>query len=278
MNIPNSTSWSIPNGVRKSWNRKIPYYIRFRNHFASMIEDGSLTPGTKLPPERMLAEEFSITRVTVRQALVRLESEGLIFREDRRGWFVSPPRVRYDPTANTSFSESIAEQGRVAGTTVLSCRQATASHWISTHLGCAQGDPVYIINRLRMVDGRAVMVENIHVKAERCPGLLDFPLDQSLTNLIAEKFGIFEYRAQITMRPTALPEFAAKSLGVAVGSPSLYLSRSILDQFDEIIELDQEFWRHDAIDICISAAGRIEEETKNAGVKREMRKSDKTNS
>ncbi|MFQ5458544.1 MAG: GntR family transcriptional regulator, partial [Myxococcota bacterium] len=94
--------------------------MRFRDHFAAMIEVGTLAPGTKLPSERALAEEFSLTRVTVRQALIRMEAEGLIFREERRGWFVSPPRVRYDPTANTSFTESITEQGRVAGTTVLS--------------------------------------------------------------------------------------------------------------------------------------------------------------
>lgn len=254
--IPDTVHWSIPNDARKSWDRKIPYYMRFRNHFASLIEAGALAPGSRLPPERALAEEFSITRVTVRQALVRMEAEGLVFREDRRGWFVSLPRVRYDPTANTSFTESIAEQGRVAGTTVLSQRQVAATRWASSHLDCAVGDPVFVINRLRTVDGRAVLVEHVHVKADRCPGLLDFPLDRSLTDLMAEKFGIFEHRAQITMRPTALPEFAAKPLGVTVGTPSLYMSRTILDQFDEVIELDQEFWRSDAIEICVSAAGR----------------------
>ena len=234
--------------------------MRLRDHFAAMIEAGALAPGTKLPPERALAVEFSITRVTVRQALIRMEAEGLIFREERRGWFVSPPRVRYDPTANTSFTESITEQGRVAGTTVLSKQQVAASQWESTHLGCAVGDPIFIISRLRTVDGRAVLVEQIHVKAERCPGLLDYPLEQSMTDLMSEKFGIIEHRAQINMHPTALSEIPAKALGVAVGTPSLYLSRAILDQFNEVIEFDQEFWRHDAIDICVSAAGRLEEE------------------
>jgi DNA-binding GntR family transcriptional regulator len=205
-----------------------------------------------------LAEEFSITRVTVRQALIRMEAEGLVFREERRGWFVSPPRVRYDPTADTSFTESIAAQGRAAGTTVLSKHQVAASRWESTHLGCAVGDPVFVINRLRTVDGRAVLVEQIHIRAERCPGLLEYPLDRSMTGLMAEKFGIIEHRAQIVMRPAALSEFPAKALGVAVGTPSLYLSRTILDQFNQVVELDQEFWRHDAIDICVSAAGRIE--------------------
>ncbi len=255
--IPMAPSWAISEETRKSWDRRVPYYVRVRDHFAAMIEAGTLAPGTKLPPERALAEEFSITRVTVRQALTRMEAEGLIFREERRGWFVSPPRVRYDPTANTSFTESIAEQGRAAGTTILSKQEVGASEWESAQLGCAVDDPIFIINRLRTVDGRAVLVEQIHVRAERCPGLLDYPLDRSMTGLMAEKFGIVEHRARINMRPTALSEFPAKALGVAVGTPSLYLSRTILDQFNEVVELDQEFWRHDAIEICVSAAAGI---------------------
>ncbi len=225
-----------------------------------MIEAGALAPGSKLPPERVLADQFSITRVTVRQALARMEAEGLIFREERRGWFVSPPRIRYDPTANTSFTESIAEQGREAGTTVLSKQQIAASQWESSHLGCAAGDPIYAISRLRTVDGRAVLVEQIHIKAERCPGLLDCPLDQSMTDLMSQKYSIIEHRVQITMRPTALSEIPAKALRVAVGTPGIYLSRAILDQFNEVVEFDQEFWRHDAIDICVSVAGRFEED------------------
>lgn len=260
--IPEIDNWSTPDSTRKSWDRKIPYYIRFRDHFAAMIEDGTLTPGAKLPPERVLAEEFSITRVTVRQALIRMESEGLIFREDRRGWFVSLPRVRYDPTANTSFTESITEQGRVAGTTVLHQQQVTASQWLSRHLACPLGDPVYIINRLRTVDDRPVLVEQICIKAARCPNLLEHALDRSMTELLAEEYGIIEHRTQINMRPAGLSEDPAKALGVSTGTPSLYLSRAILDQHNEVVEIDQEFWRHDAIEISVSAAGRHDDTAK----------------
>ena len=261
LTIPQIIHWSIPNETRKSWDRKIPYHMHFRDHFASMIEAQTLAPGSKLPPERTLAEEFEISRVTVRQALIRMEAEGLIFREERRGWFVSPPRIRYDPTANTSFTESITKQGRVAGTTVLSKQQVAASQWISNPLRCAVGVPIFIISRLRSVDGRAVMVEQIHVNAKRCPGLLDYPLDQSMTDLMLEKFGIIEHRTQISMRPTALSDQPAKALGASVGTPSLYLSRTILDQLKEVVEFDHEFWRHDAIDICVSTVGNLEEET-----------------
>ncbi|MCH8189257.1 MAG: UTRA domain-containing protein [Proteobacteria bacterium] len=114
----------------------------------------------------------------------------------------------------------------------------------------------YLIRRLRSVDGRAVLLEHLHIDAQRCPGLLELPLDRSLTELMAEHYGILEHRPTINMRPTALSVSQAEALGVAAGTPSLYLSRTILDQFDEVVELDQEFWRHDAIDICVSATGR----------------------
>jgi len=117
------------------------------------------------------------------------------------------------------------------------------------------GDPIYVISRLRAVDGRAVLVERAHIRAERCPGLLDHPLDQSLTDLLAEKYGIVEHRVHIAMRPTATFEMPAKALGVATGTPGLYISRTILDQFNEVFEFDEEIWRHDAIEICVSSTG-----------------------
>ncbi|WP_156504394.1 GntR family transcriptional regulator, partial [Oleiphilus sp. HI0066] len=52
----------------------------------------------KLPSERYLSEQHSTTRVTIREALKLLETEGLIYRENRRGWFISPPKLRYDPS------------------------------------------------------------------------------------------------------------------------------------------------------------------------------------
>jgi len=244
---------SISDDVRGSRDRRVPYFQRIRDHFVRLIETGTLNSGDQLPPERVLAREFSITRVTARQALIRLEAEGLIFREERRGWFVSPPRVRYDPTANTSFTESVTEQGRVAGTTVLATRKVRATRWQSTNFGCAVGDPIFVIDRCRSVDRRVVLVEKIHINAQRCPGLLRFALDQSITDLMAREFDIIEQRSQIDMRPAALEEGPAKTLGVAVGTPGLYLSRTIRDQFNNVVELDEEFWRHDAITISISA-------------------------
>ena len=225
-----------------------------------LIEKGELLPGEKLPPEREVRDRFQTTRVTARQALMQLEAEGLVYRENRRGWFVSPPRILYDPTANISFTESVIAQGRTPGSIVLSKEEISASSWEMRHMGVEVGDPIFLIRRLRSIDGRAVLLEHLHINAERCPGLLDLPLDRSLTELMAEHYGIIERRPFINMRPTALAGSQAEALGVATGTPSLYLTRAILDQFDQVVELDQEFWRHDAIDIRVSMTDKLEEE------------------
>jgi len=249
--IPETPLWSIPIEARKSWDQRIPYYIRIRDHFAGLIDTGTLAPGAKLPPERVLQDQFKVTRNTIRQALIQMETEGLAYRERRRGWFISPPRITYDPTTNASFTESVARQGRVPGTEVLSKERIAAGAWEAAKLGCGVGDPVFLVRRWRSVDGRVVLIEHLYVNAGHCPDLLEFPLDSSLTRFMSEHYGIIECRTQVSMRPTAMPKSQAQALGVAVGMPSLCISREIRDQFDRIIEFDQEFWRHDALEINV---------------------------
>ena len=54
-----------------------------------MILDGTLTPGERLPAERRLAGQLSISRASLREALLTLESLGLVRGEPHRGTFVA---------------------------------------------------------------------------------------------------------------------------------------------------------------------------------------------
>ena len=55
----------------------------------SMILEGSLEPGQKMPPEREMATQFSVSRPSVREALHKLEAKGLVTRRQGGGTFVS---------------------------------------------------------------------------------------------------------------------------------------------------------------------------------------------
>lgn len=59
-----------------------------------LILDGELVAGDRLPPERELAEYFSVSRVSIREALRELENRGLIDRRPGRGTVVLSPGER----------------------------------------------------------------------------------------------------------------------------------------------------------------------------------------
>jgi len=52
------------------------------------ITSGDLAPGASLPSELRLAQEYGLSRTTVRQAMAQLRSEGLVIVEPPRGTFV----------------------------------------------------------------------------------------------------------------------------------------------------------------------------------------------
>ncbi|MGS0466166.1 GntR family transcriptional regulator [Cobetia marina] len=107
---------------------------RLLNH----LEAAPLHASQRLPSEREMIERFGTTRVTLRDALLQLEAEGRIYRENRRGWFVSPPRLRYDLLACLPFHEMVQSQQRVASTEVLSAQEVPADEVIAQRLGIAR--------------------------------------------------------------------------------------------------------------------------------------------
>lgn len=146
-----------------------------------------LLPLQKLPSERELSELFSITRISVKSALNALETEGLIYREDRRGWFVSPPRVKYNPLSRCHFHQMVREQTRIAETKLIGVNTMIASSDFAKVLGLTELTTIHIVERLRYIDGRAVLfVENCLI-SHYFPGILLENLAQSLTTLYRTK-------------------------------------------------------------------------------------------
>ena len=83
-------------------------YLLVRDSLAEEISRGTLKAGARLPSERQMQVTLGVNRGTVREALFQLESEGLIYRKERSGWYVSPPRVTYDPSRPEGFTAWVA--------------------------------------------------------------------------------------------------------------------------------------------------------------------------
>lgn len=222
--------------------------LRVRDRLAAQVRDGALDGQTRLPTERALAERLQCNRVTLREALQQLEAEGLLYRENRRGWFVSPPRVRYNPTQQSRFTDFVIAQGRRPLTECLRAETRPAGPRYAGLLQLTETALIHWIQRRRWIDQRPVLVEEIAIDADWCPGLLECDLDGSLVAILAERFNLRHSRSQIELCPATLTAEHAELLRVNPGSSSLRIER--LNFFGERpVEYDCEFWRHDALTV-----------------------------
>jgi len=212
----------------------------------------ALGVSAKLPGERELQSRFGAARGTVREALFQLEAEGRIYRRDRSGWYVCPAPIVYDPTQWAGFMAYVSKQGRTPSTETLSAELAPASPAVAEALGLEPLDrPVYALRRRRAVDGRAVLVEDIHVESRVAPDLLTFSLNDSLTRILREAYGVSIVRTRLDMRPCALSGADAAALAAKPGAPGLLILRTSFDALGRAVEYDREVWRHDAVRLHI---------------------------
>lgn len=228
-------------------------YLALRDHIARQIESGVAPAGSKLPSERQLQMGAGIARGTIRQALFQLEAEGVIYRRDRAGWYISPKPIVYDPTRWAGFMTYVSEQGRKPETQTLSA-EATRAGTLGAQVGADADDEVYVIRRRRLIDGRPVLVERIVVSPLLAPDLLSFSLDGSLTAILKAHYGLLVHRNVVDMQPCALVKEDAEALGVKSGTPGLLVVRKSFDADGRIVEFDHEHWRHDAVRIHVETA------------------------
>jgi GntR family transcriptional regulator len=69
-----------------------PIYQQLADLLREKIADGEYALGDALPSERVMADRYGISHLTVRKSLGLLEEEGLLIRIQGKGTFVTIPR------------------------------------------------------------------------------------------------------------------------------------------------------------------------------------------
>ncbi|USD67696.1 phosphonate utilization transcriptional regulator PhnR [Vibrio sp. SCSIO 43136] len=226
-------------------------YVKIKDAIVEQIDTGLLMPRQKLPAERKLAESFDTTRVTLREALSLLEIEGKIYREDRRGWFISPEPLKYDPNMSLSFDELARQQGRRPETEVVVAKSLLATKQASLLLNLGPFSDVHRVDRVRYLDRRPVVYVTNFIRPETAPDLLSSDLTQSLTQAIQQNYGMVVQKSRYRIGMASLLGETAAALRATPGAPAMVIERVKYDQHGVATICDIEFWRHDAI--CIES-------------------------
>jgi len=224
-------------------------YVKIKDAILEQIEAGMLSPRQKLPSERKLAESFDTTRITLREALSLLEAEGRVYREDRRGWFISPQPLRYDPTQTLNFSQMATAQSRVPKTELLLAKAMIANKQATALLELKPFSDVYRVDRVRYLDDRPVVYVTNYIRPEAFPDLLSQELSQSLTDIYREHYATQYISVRYRITTSSLLGEIAQALRATEGTPAMVVERINYNQKGELITCDIEYWRHDAISI-----------------------------
>ncbi|MGC9359590.1 MAG: substrate-binding domain-containing protein [Anaerolineae bacterium] len=72
-----------------SRNARAPLYRQVARDLEEQIASGALEPGTKLPSERQLCEQYDVSQITIRRALRELAHAGKVYSQHGLGWFVA---------------------------------------------------------------------------------------------------------------------------------------------------------------------------------------------
>ncbi len=215
-----------------------PLHRQLRDLMVARIASGEWSPGTYLPSETRLAEEYGVAVGTLRKALLDLAAEGVVQRRQGKGTVVSSHDsdavlFRFFNLRRTDGS-MLHPESRVLSRLCRPARDAEAQA-----LGLAPGAPVVCITRVREGDGVPIIHEHIVLDAGRFGALERAPeiLPNTLYQLYQTDFGATVHRARETVRAIAAEGEQTRELGVARGAPLLQVRRVALDYNGAPIEL-----------------------------------------
>ena len=249
----NVASNSLLTPVVRKWefepldkNSFTPMYFQIQTQLLKMIQSGKLRAGDLLPSEEELSRTCGVSRMTARQALQSLKSQGFASRQKGHGSFVSQPRVEKDITHLCGFTAEMQALGIKASSRVLESGTSSASPEVALQLGIAVNAPVYRLLRLRLADGLPVAIEEIRLPFERFPGLdkLDFAR-LSLYQTLRERYKIRVSRADEILEARSALRREAELLEIPAKASLLVISRTLWSVDGMPVETAHSVYRGD---------------------------------
>lgn len=203
-------------------------------------------PGSQLPSEISLAEEFGVSVGTVRKVLSDLEHNHVVERRKGRGTYV---RVGDREALSFRFFPLRNELMRVpaARKATMSKRPATEQERARLDLGVSE--PIVHIHRICALDDTPALIESISLPAAFVPDLEKLESIPTFMMLhYYDTYGVIVQSADEYISAAVAEDETALSLGVPLGTPLLVLDRVAIDSAGRKFE-----WR---VRTCAPVAGR----------------------
>lgn len=204
-----------------------PLYRQVKALLIARVVSGDWKPGEALPSETRLAEAFDVSQGTVRKAIEEMAAEHIVVRHQGKGTFVTgrttESRVHFFSMIDSKHEPvtrrtTVSMDGGVDTATAEECKV----------LKIEEGEKVLRLHRIRAIDGKAVISEDIIMPDQLFPDFMSFLLAKQRSNtylMMEERYGIMAARADEWLSATPATMREAQELGVKEGEPLLQINR-----------------------------------------------------
>jgi GntR family transcriptional regulator len=245
----------------------VPFYFQLSELLEHEIVSGRLQAGRRLPSEVELCEHFAVSRTTVRQALGRLEQEGLVSRRKGQGTFVqeSRPRTWLLQSSGGFFQEEEARTGRRVTSQVRRAERGTLPSWASDALGLEPGETGVTLERIRSSNGLVAIYVVNHLPERFAETVLSLEADESLYERLRAEHGVEPAGGRRVLEAVPAEALLAELLEVPPHSPLVFIESVIWDRTLQPFDCYQSWLRTDRMKIDVEVAAAPARAAANLG-------------
>ncbi|HQT64530.1 MAG: GntR family transcriptional regulator [Acidocella sp. 20-57-95] len=216
-----------------------PLYAQVKTVMTQRIGSGQWQPGEMIPNEFQLAAEFKVSQGTVRKALIALEADKLIVRQQGRGTYVA--RHTGEQTLFQFFRMVDDKRERLTPVSrPLSQKQVKATKDLARMLAVPVGEMLHVITRVRHFSSDPAIFERVYIPVVLMPDLAISPgedMAEEMYVIYQERYRITIANASETLRAVLAGRDEMKNLAVETGTPLLEINRIARDVNGKIVEL-----------------------------------------
>jgi GntR family transcriptional regulator len=224
----------------------LPRYYQLKEIIREKVSTGQWLPGSLIPSERELCEQYGISRMTARQSITELVNEGYLYREQGKGTFVAQPKITQQLVTLTGFTQDMQARAQRPSTKVLEKEMAPVDATTAVKLRVKPGQLLFRVKRLRLADGAPLAIETCLISFMGCEKLLDEDMEnQSLYNLLETKYGMPPVEAEQELEAGLAREDEARLLQIPTGGPVLLIRRITYTERGQPLEFAKSVYRGD---------------------------------
>ena len=231
---------------------EVPLYYQLGSLLRGKIQSNEYQPGQRLPTEAEMVAEYGVSRITVRQALVPLEKEGLIRREAGRGTFVGNVR-RFTGTQRMEGSlDDVIALGMVTEVQMLGVETIKATAEDAEALGLEPGALITRGTRLRLYHKEPYSYIQNDLPHEVGKRIKRSDWNGIILNILPQKLGIPIRDASQTVRAAMADARLARLLNTRIGAPLLAVDRIVRTEGGRPIERTRNYYRSDIYSFTVN--------------------------